>query len=89
MRWWQHNRKALALLSAILSGIDVVLTLVESQSILIANLLIVSTGQIRDILLIILLQLNSARYSCKFLKGKSPIVRFHEITSPYSYFEAI
>ena len=46
MRWWQHNRKALALLSAILSGIDVVLTLVESQSFLIANLLIVSTGQI-------------------------------------------
>ena len=33
MRWWQHNRKALALLSAILSGIDVVLTLVESHSI--------------------------------------------------------
>ena len=69
MRWWQHNRKALALLSAILSGIDVVLTLVESQSIGIANLLIVSTGQIRDLLLMILLQLNSARYFRKFLYG--------------------
>ena len=67
MQWWQHNRKALALLSAILSGIDVVLTLVESQSILIANLLILSTGQIRDLLLMILLQLNSARYFRKFL----------------------
>ena len=67
MRWWQHNRKPLALLSAILSGIDVVLTLVESQSILIANLLILSTGQIRDLLLMILLQLNSARYFRKFL----------------------
>ena len=67
MRWWQHNRKALALFSAILSGIDVVLTLVESQSIGIANLLIVSTGQIRDLLLMILLQLNSAIYFCKSL----------------------